>query len=287
MEKANSSQRKGEESCRRTCARPRERRVMNSAFGKLVVQQLSLAVLLGWSVVPAAAEPSWRMFKVVGPPPEKVSTKRLHARVDGFDLHASTAFAADQRVSIERFCRYALRGPIANGRLHEGPRDLLTYTLKAPKPDGTRQIVLSPATLLERLARLMPAPRMHLIRYSGVLASASLWRKRVVPRPPSTLARPPLKRSGRWIDRASLLRRVFLAEVLACACGGTRRVIAVIEEGPVARKILDHLGLASSAPELAPARLDQADLWPTGPPGFDPDPTWIDDLQRSPDDIPA
>ena len=227
------------------------------------------------------------MFKVVGPPPEEVATKRLHARVDGFDLHASTAFAADQRVSIERFCRYALRGPIANGRLHEGPRDLLTYTLKAPKPDGTRQIVLSPATLLERLARLMPAPRIHLVRYSGVLASASRLRKHIVPTPPPTPGRPPLKRSGRWLDWATLLRRVFLAEVLACVCGGTRRVIAAIEEGPVARKILDHLGLPASAPELAPARVDQADFWPTGPPGFDPDPPWIDDLQRSPDDIPA
>jgi hypothetical protein len=70
------------------------------------------------------------MFKVVGAPPKPAENKRLHARVDGFDLHASTAFTADKRASMERFCRYALRGPIANGRLSSGPRDLLTYHLK-------------------------------------------------------------------------------------------------------------------------------------------------------------
>lgn len=35
----------------------------------------------------------------------------------------------------------------------------------APRP----QLVLSPRTLLERLARLVPAPRLHLTRYFGVL----------------------------------------------------------------------------------------------------------------------
>jgi hypothetical protein len=223
------------------------------------------------------------MFKVVGEPPKPAENKRLHARVDGFDLHASTAFAADQRLSVERFCRYALRGPIANGRLSTGPRDLLTYHLKAPKPDGTTQLVLSPMTLLERLSRLVPAPRLHLTRYFGVLASAAGWRKHIVPKPTEPLTIPRLKRSGRWLDWASLLRRVFLAEVLACACGGTRRVLAQIEPGPTARRILRHLGLPDTAPEPAPARLDQAQLWPTGPPVRpDCDAPWTDDVQRSP-----
>ena len=228
------------------------------------------------------------LFKVVGEPPKPAENKRLHARVDGFDLHASTAFAADQRLSVERFCRYALRGPIANGRLSSGPRDLLTYHLKAPKPDGTTQLVLSPMTLLERLARLVPAPRLHLTRYFGVLSNAARWRKHIVPKPRDSSAIPLLKRGGRWLDWASLLRRVFLAEVLACGCGGTRRVIAAIEPGPTCRKILRHLGLPASGPELAAARLDQADFWATGPPSDpDCDPPWIDDVQRSPPDFAA
>ena len=229
------------------------------------------------------------LFKVVGAPPKEAENKRLHARVDGFDLHASTAFAAHERTSVERFCRYALRGPIANGRLTTGPRDQLTYRLKAPKADGTTLLVLSPMTLIERLARLIPAPRLHLTRYFGVLASAARWRQHVVPKPSDSSMFPLVKRrGGRWLDWATLLRRVFLAEVLACACGGTRRVIAVIESGPVARKILNHLGLPDTAPGLAPARLDQAEFWPTGPPATaDCDPPWTDDVQRSPDHFAA
>ena len=147
---------------------------------------------------------------------------------------------------------------------------------------------LSPMTLLERLARLVPVPRLHLTRYFGVLSNAARWRKHIVPKPKDSTSIPRLKRSGRWLDWASLLRRVFLAEVLACACGGTRRVIAQIEPGPTARKILRHLGLPDTGPELATARVDQADFWATGPPAPpDRDPPWTDDVQRSPPDFAA
>ncbi len=75
---------------------------------------------------------------------------------------------------------------------------------------------------------------------------------------------------------AELPRRVFLFDVLGCSCGGRRKVIATIREGPVARRILEHLGLP------APARSDpQADLWPTGPPPEDAPP--LDFAQRVPE----
>ena len=62
-------------------------------------------------------------------------------------------------------------------------------------------------------------------------------------------------RPPRRIDWAALLKRVFAVHILACAlCGGKMRVISVIDEGPVARQILDHLGLPSAAPVRAPAR---------------------------------
>jgi hypothetical protein len=54
-------------------------------------------------------------------------------------------------------------------------------------------------------------------------------------------------------------------EVVLCAiCGGKRRIIAEVEEGPVARKILAHLGLPTEAPQPA-----QRGLFPTGPPAVD------------------
>jgi hypothetical protein len=62
-------------------------------------------------------------------------------------------------------------------------------------------------------------------------------------------------RPPRRIDWAALLKRVFAVEILVCTlCCGKMRVISVIEEGPVARQTLDHLGLPSAAPIRAPAR---------------------------------
>lgn len=104
---------------------------------------------------------------------------------------------------------------------------------------------------------------------------------------------PRLRPGGRWLVLREPLeghppRRVFLAEVLACACGGTRRVIAVLEAGPACRKVLPHLDLPDTAPEAAPARINQADFSPTGAPAPPVrNAPCTDDLQRSPDDFPS
>ena len=41
-----------------------------------------------------------------------------HAHVAGFDLHAGLVTGAGQRDRLERLCRYALRPPLAQNRLH-------------------------------------------------------------------------------------------------------------------------------------------------------------------------
>jgi len=58
-----------------------------------------------------------------------------------------------------------------------------------------------------------------------------------------------------YVDWATLMRRTFDVDVLACAkCGGRLRVLAVITEAEPVRRILEHLGLPSEAPPLARAR---------------------------------
>jgi hypothetical protein len=100
-----------------------------------------------------------------------------------------------------------------------------------------------------------------LTRYHGVFAPHHAWRSEIVPRSPVDEHADGSSRAS-W---AELLRRVFAVDVVICAiCGGKRRVIAEIEEGPVARKILEHLGLPASAPRPA-----QGGLFPTGPPAVD------------------
>lgn len=59
--------------------------------------------------------------------------------------------------------------------------------------------------------------------------------------------------SGR-MDWASLLRRVYLDDVLACPCGRRRRIVADITEPEAIAAILGHLGLPCEAPPIARAR---------------------------------
>ena len=49
--------------------------------------------------------------------------------------------------------------------------------------DGTTHLVLSPLELIEKLAALVPPPRLHLIRYHGVLAPNAADRAIIVPAP--------------------------------------------------------------------------------------------------------
>jgi hypothetical protein len=54
---------------------------------------------------------------------------------------------------------------------------------------------------------------------------------------------------------ADLMRRAFGFDVLACPrCGGRLRLVALIDEAAVVRRILRHLGLPTEVPEARPAR---------------------------------
>jgi hypothetical protein len=61
--------------------------------------------------------------------------------------------------------------------------------------------------------------------------------------------------SAPWrIDWATLLKRTYREDVLACPCGGRRRLWAVVTEPETARSILKSMGLAADPPPVARAR---------------------------------
>jgi hypothetical protein len=174
--------------------------------------------------------------------------------VDGFSLHAKVCVREDERERLERLCRYVARPPIATERLSLSPEGKVVYRLRRRWRDGTEAIVLDPLTFLERLAALVPRPRAHQLTYHGVLAPAAAWRDLVVPGSPArrlATSHTPRQR----LTWAELLKRVFAIDVLTCPdCGGLRKLIALIHDGPVVKRILTHLGLPTEPPELAPAR---------------------------------
>jgi hypothetical protein len=60
---------------------------------------------------------------------------------------------------------------------------------------------------------------------------------------------------------AELLRRVFAQDVLQCACGGRRTIVAFVADANLTRSLLTSLGLPAEPAMFAPARASpQAEL---------------------------
>jgi len=87
-------------------------------------------------------------------------------------LDASVRIEAADRAGRERLLRYCARPPFALDRLHELDLERLLYEGTKPGPGLTGSLVLTPLDLLDRLAALVPPPRIHRLRYVGVLTPA-------------------------------------------------------------------------------------------------------------------
>ena len=182
------------------------------------------------------------------------------------------------------------------------------------------ELVLTPLELINRIAALAPPPRTHRHRYFGVLAPNSPLRAAVTalamaapaqtaPVQPGTgegvpgaapqgnanagqtqpepAELPPKRSPVHHYLWAVLIARIYEVFPLLCPmCGGQMRLIAFITEGAEVRKILNHIGVDSEPPSIAPAR---------GPPlwqdcdaqmgeGVQIEPDWDLAAQAAPDD---
>ena len=182
------------------------------------------------------------------------------ASLHGFSLHANTQVPAHRRDQLERLIRYTARGAVSLERLQEEANGDLVYTFTHPWSDGTTGIRLSPLELLEKLAALVPLPRVHLVRYGGCLASHSSLRCAIIPtsRQQGVDEEETDTGSSRW-SWARLLKRVFALDIARCPWCQRRalRLIAAITRGDVIRKILRHLKLTADPPPIAPACVRQ------------------------------
>jgi len=170
-----------------------------------------------------------------------------------------------------------LKTPWRDGTTHlvlrrdtNSPVDCLCQP-KGPSSARARPARLSPLEFLQRLAGLVPRPRLHLIRFHGVLAPNAKLRAQVVPQvvpqepEPPVQAAPPAECEATCahhrpvrLSWAKLLKRVFEIDMAHCPnCGGELKIIAAILEQPVIEKILTHLGLQARAPPRTPARRSQ------------------------------
>jgi hypothetical protein len=129
-----------------------------------------------------------------------------------------------------------------------------------PWSDGTSSVELAPLALIARLAALVPPPRRHLTRYCGVLSSHARLRSQIVPKAPTqataTATEEPEKpaRKSKYIPWAELLHGTFGFEIVCHKCQAPLRLIALIKNQDIAKKILGAMHLPASVPELHPAR---------------------------------
>jgi hypothetical protein len=101
----------------------------------------------------------------------------------GFTLHTAVRLGAHQRSELEHLCRYITRPAIANERLKRTSSGDVVLQFKTPYKVGTSHMVMSPLDFMQRLAALVPRPRLHLIRFHGVLAPHAKLRSEIIPSP--------------------------------------------------------------------------------------------------------
>lgn len=202
-----------------------------------------------------------RIGKLVDPEEAAFVTGPRSTMIDGVSLHANVSVPAGDRRRLERLCRYIARPPVSTERLSKLGDGRLLYRLKRRWRDGTTHVVFQPLELVEKLAAIVPPPRIHMIRYHGVLAPRAACRREILGAgntkrksrdesddSASDCAHTP----RRWTPWAKLMQRIFAIDVLECPrCGGKMKILATIHPPEATAAILESLGLSPRAPPLA------------------------------------
>ena len=83
----------------------------------------------------------------------------------GFSLNAELRCDAGARQRPEQLCRTITRAALASERVQIDSAGQVVLKLKTAWRDGTTHIVMTPLEFMQRLAALVPRPRLHLIRF--------------------------------------------------------------------------------------------------------------------------
>jgi hypothetical protein len=175
-------------------------------------------------------------------------------------LHAATGAGACHPAGREALLRYVLRPAVAQERVELRPDGLVRITLKKGlrrRDDRGRH---GPAVAAVSAGHQRAATAPHTLRYSGVLAPASPWRRSLAPMAPTETPaegqrprRP--ERAPSYRPWAQLLARTFAVDVLACPqCHGRMRLLAMVEDAANVARYLAAVGEATDVPPRSPGR---------------------------------
>jgi hypothetical protein len=108
---------------------------------------------------------------------EGTARQPLCADIDGLSLHAAVRVEAHDRTRLEPVCRHITRPALSDERAPIDTAGQVELELKTPWRDGTTHRVMSPPEFMQRLASLVPRPRLHLIRCHGVALCGAVLRE--------------------------------------------------------------------------------------------------------------
>ena len=94
-------------------------------------------------------------------PCESTARQPLCADINGFSLHAAVRVEAHDRKRLEQLCRYITRPALSDERVQIDAAGQVELKLKTPWRDGTTHLVMSPPEFMQRLAALVPRPRLR------------------------------------------------------------------------------------------------------------------------------
>ena len=100
--------------------------------------------------------------------------------------------------------------------------------------DGTCAICFTPHEFIEKLIAIIPPPRIHGVRFHGVLAPSAADRKKVVPAKLEAPIQGELfdekkRNKTKRTSRADLLKRTFQVDLSACLiCGGKMKFTSAV-----------------------------------------------------------
>ena len=227
--------------------------------GRDVDRDVRALIPLGGVHPPAG--PQWLHGLCAVEPSALAYDKPLCASLDGFTLHAATRAGALDTAGREALLRYVLRPPVAQERIEPQKDGLVAITLDRAYADGTVAVVMAPLSLLCRLTMSVPPPRYHIVKYAGVLASASRLRSRIAPVPAVMAAQSDdgealvPERRGTYRPWAELLKRTFDFDVLQCpSCGGRMKFLALVTDSSSVARYLRAFGEPTDAPSRSPSR---------------------------------
>ncbi len=179
----------------------------------------------------------------------------------GFGVYCSGAIPPEDRPALERLAAYIRRPSFAASRLdYDSDQGQILYRTAKGTPQS-----LDALDWIARVCSHIPDRNEHQIRYYGRYASASRGKRRQQQKAvhgPASEECPAQEESAaeRFSRRrrrswARLLRKIYDVDPLRWGCGGSLRVIAVIEQPHVIRQILAHLKQGQRPQRAPPPRL--------------------------------